>query len=555
MRFVIINEGTSASPVNAQITAAWLAELAAACEVQLNRDLAAAWGGSYAVRAGSGPTDIEPTEIVFAFRDTLPDAPGAVAYHDDEGNAVPFGLLGLSTCSTLDDVSTGTSHELCETAGDAFCNAWRDDGAGHEWAQELCLSGDTLVQLEGCVVPISTLAERGGFFTVRCADAYGRSTTARAGHARRTAREVDTVAVIFSDGSLVRCTPEHSWLMETGIYLPAMSLTPGARLLQHMTPGFPSARAIDRREAYPQASGADFSGFGNRTELRYLGLREPRSAMSLTPLSAISRHSIFSGGVPHIVGMRSEEQMIGAHASGHVAGMAHLQPRRGRFAVRDFERQSMGQVHSSRVSDLAVARSRFSSYPKPTALTPDDSTPEPIDEGRAAAVVGGETSIQTPVAAHASPMGGAEALSSYGTLASRGNTGHAKVVDRVEAAGKCDVFDLTVPRLRNFAIGVGVYAHNCDAVESDSYTINGIAVSDFLLPAFFAAKSPGPYRFLTTIGQGPDLPGPFVTAPGGYQIQRQSGGGETQVDGRVRDLRLAAKKNFLSRTYRRGARV
>ena len=135
MRFVLLNEGTAASPLTTQITPEWLQRVAAACTIQLNRDVAPEWGGSYGVRAG---TDIAAGEIVFSLVDSLPDAPGAVAYHSVSGEAVPFAMLALTTCNTLADVSTAISHELCETAGDVDANLWADDGTGTEWANELC---------------------------------------------------------------------------------------------------------------------------------------------------------------------------------------------------------------------------------------------------------------------------------------------------------------------------------------------------------------------------------------------------------------------------------
>ena len=134
---VLIMEATS-SPLVSQVTPAWLARCASACTTQLTRDVAPVYGGAYGVRVGSGSSDVQPGEMVFAIVDALPDAPGAIAYHDTSGGDVPVAFLALSTCSTLDDVSTAISHELCETAGDASCDLWADDGQGHEWARELC---------------------------------------------------------------------------------------------------------------------------------------------------------------------------------------------------------------------------------------------------------------------------------------------------------------------------------------------------------------------------------------------------------------------------------
>lgn len=117
-RWVLIQEAT-ASPLVAQVTPAWLARCAAACLIQLNRDVSAEWGGAFEVRAAMSGTDIAAGERVFSIVDSLPDAPGAIAYHDVDGNGAEVAFLALSTCNSLDDVSTAISHELCEAAGDS----------------------------------------------------------------------------------------------------------------------------------------------------------------------------------------------------------------------------------------------------------------------------------------------------------------------------------------------------------------------------------------------------------------------------------------------------
>ena len=137
MNWVIINEAAKA-PLYSHVTLQWTERLAAACQLQLNAHVAPIYGGSYAVRAGADRADVQPGESVFAIVDSLPDAPDAVAYHDVAGAAVPVAFLAMAQCYSLDDVSTAASHEFVEAAGDAACNAWRDDGAGTEWCQELC---------------------------------------------------------------------------------------------------------------------------------------------------------------------------------------------------------------------------------------------------------------------------------------------------------------------------------------------------------------------------------------------------------------------------------
>lgn len=145
MRFTIIDESTATgnqAKYGGTITLHTLVAIASALTVQLNRDVATHWGGAYAVRAGATKLDIMPGEIACVLLDALPDAPGAVAYHDVTGAEVPVVFLARTQCNSLtsgsDSVSIALSHELCETVGDPFVNAWRDDGHGAEYAQELC---------------------------------------------------------------------------------------------------------------------------------------------------------------------------------------------------------------------------------------------------------------------------------------------------------------------------------------------------------------------------------------------------------------------------------
>ena len=101
----------------------------------------------------------------------------------------------------------------------------------------------------------------------------------------------------------------------------------------------------------------------------------------------------------------------------------------------------------------------------------------------------------------------------------------------------------------------------CDAVESNSYVRGGVALSDFLLPSFFTNGSPGPYSFMQTraTADGDILTGvaalPFGTAPGGYQVRRNVGDGQTQVTGQMRAHRAAKARHWSSRLRKRGVRV
>jgi hypothetical protein len=58
----------------------------------------------------------------------------------------------------------------------------------------------------------------------------------------------------------------------------------------------------------------------------------------------------------------------------------------------------------------------------------------------------------------------------------------------------------------------------CDATQGDSYSINDVAVSNFLLPAYFdPLEQTGPFDHLGVVS------GPFVIRPGGYAISSSRG--------------------------------
>ena len=144
MKFVLINESTVNDAAHGgPLAAATLAKMAGALATYLNEYVATYWGGTgtFGVRAGAGAHDIQSGEIACAIRDSLPDVPGAVAYHDVTGKEVPVVFLARTECTSLltgpDSVSSALSHELAETAGDAACNLWARD-TKYEWAHELC---------------------------------------------------------------------------------------------------------------------------------------------------------------------------------------------------------------------------------------------------------------------------------------------------------------------------------------------------------------------------------------------------------------------------------
>jgi hypothetical protein len=98
---------------------------------------------SVSFRIGSGPDDRTPLEIAIHFRDTIDEAPGALAYHQVV-NGVPDIELGVDLFSSLtsggESVCAGGSHELLETFRDAGANEWseKQDGSNLMGASEVC---------------------------------------------------------------------------------------------------------------------------------------------------------------------------------------------------------------------------------------------------------------------------------------------------------------------------------------------------------------------------------------------------------------------------------
>ncbi len=94
-------------------------------------------------RIGSSPTDRKPNEIAINFRDDIPEAPGALAFHQVV-NGVPDIEMGVDLFDSIsgegEGMLGGLSHELLELFGDVGANGWKDrqDTSGLLDAEELC---------------------------------------------------------------------------------------------------------------------------------------------------------------------------------------------------------------------------------------------------------------------------------------------------------------------------------------------------------------------------------------------------------------------------------
>jgi hypothetical protein len=127
VRYVLIDETDGAACANSdKVDALALARIAEALALQLNGEFADEYGGAATVRVGLA-SNILPGERAVIFKATLPEAPGASAYHDVDGRGVPFAFCAVTTCADLfghNGVSVDVSHEGIETNGDEGCNLY-----------------------------------------------------------------------------------------------------------------------------------------------------------------------------------------------------------------------------------------------------------------------------------------------------------------------------------------------------------------------------------------------------------------------------------------------
>ena len=142
VKWVLIDQTNGATTTDgSKLSPAVLSHIAEAVNSQMNGEFAAEWGAPATVRVGANANDIQPGEWAYGFVGTLPDAPGASAYHDVNGNGVPFALCAVTTCDSLygpTGISVDASHEILETAGDEGANLFANDNKGTLHAMEMC---------------------------------------------------------------------------------------------------------------------------------------------------------------------------------------------------------------------------------------------------------------------------------------------------------------------------------------------------------------------------------------------------------------------------------
>lgn len=141
IRWVFIDESEGAACANGdKLSPLALATILELALLQLNGEFSDEYGGRFTGRIGASASDIQPGERAFVFKATLPEAPGASAYHDVNGQGVPVAYCAVTTCADLfgpAGVLCDVSHELLEAAADEGADLQADDGR-QTHAYEVC---------------------------------------------------------------------------------------------------------------------------------------------------------------------------------------------------------------------------------------------------------------------------------------------------------------------------------------------------------------------------------------------------------------------------------
>lgn len=113
--------------------------------------------------------------------------------------------------------------------------------------------------------------------------------------------------------------------------------------------------------------------------------------------------------------------------------------------------------------------------------------------------------------------------------------------DSVASVVSHEVIELFIdPRVNLWADHTDGYSYpyeGCDAIQELYYSINGVSVSDFVLPSYFDMFGKEPFDHLG------NLHAPFSLSSGGYTVRRKQGTGETELFGRRPDWKQAIRSS------------
>lgn len=332
-----------------------------------------------------------------------------------------------------------------------------------------CFTGDTLVPLaDGKDHRLDDLADRNEPFVVW--GIRGKDITAAWATARRTRLNAPLLAVTLDNGKVVRCTPDHEFLLRDGTYRRADQLGAGTSLMPfnayRCPEGYLRIRMIGERSrnqvAHWVIARAGLLGpipafDGQRTVIHHRNFQEDDNRPENLQFMGDGDHAAYHRSLverntywqsddfeaARLAALRAKAETPEGHAFYAARGTAnivrYMEERREHFLDAVAGNGERGAKYLARWNQS--------------------------DEGRAKA-------RETHSRVHDCPFCG-QPIKSYGGMRSHlrthGHTGPFKhllvnnhkvvAVERLEE--REDVFCLTVPATSNFALSAGVFVHNC----------------------------------------------------------------------------------------------
>ena len=119
-----------------------------------------------------------------------------------------------------------------------------------------CFTGDTSIALaDGTFCSFEELAQRpyAETFAVYAVDAAGQMVVHEGRSSRITRRAADIIKLVFDDGSSVRCTPDHQFMLHDGSWKAAQTLSPTDLL---MAGSLVEYTAVQARQAVAASAGS-----------------------------------------------------------------------------------------------------------------------------------------------------------------------------------------------------------------------------------------------------------------------------------------------------------
>ena len=563
--------------VDAGIPHADIVKAAGALTRQCLEQFALAWGVMASVRAASPGDPPRPTEWRMELR-KVPTVDGALGYHDETDDGIPILYVFPELCAS--DGTTWTScasHEILEALADPLLRRCIQADDGSIWDAEVCFTGDTRVSLlDGSEVAIADLVGRDEFW-VYSSDSTGAVIPGRGHSARLTRKDTEIVAVLLDNGEVIRCTPDHRFMLRDGSYRRAGELCEGTSLMP-----------LYRRRA-PIAAGnpLDYEQLWNPHDGEWKFTH--RVVQPQCPNGYVRHHVDFDrfNNAPTnltVMLLADHFKLHGDHTRERnlrwAAEGVHPWQRERTVEQRQQARDQIAKYNQSPEreaawrawNDRAIAAGEHPWQQPQSDEHREDSRQRltaynKSDKHRAtAAAVGGETFRKLwadPAYRErmAPMMAQRNALSNHRRWHERRNVvnpsclhcvtpNNHKVVS-VTPAGTADVYDFKVDATANFALSAGVFVHNCDRVEADTYTIDGVQVSNFNLPACFEPPKKRDGVTYDYLGKSTK---PNEVRTGGYAQKFNPTRGWTQV-GEMRSYRAKLAELGLSRNAKRLRRL